>query len=87
MLNSPSMFREMEFANKLCDVSARDVLAMATVNGAEIAGRNTGLIEPGRDADLLVLDGGTDNLSGAKDLVRAVVRRAGVDDVADVVLS
>jgi len=87
MLNSPSMFREMEFAAKLADVPARDVLAMATVNGAEIAGRDAGVIEPGRDADLLVLDGDTDNLTGAKDVVRAVVRRASVDDVADVVLS
>ncbi|MFB6183496.1 MAG: amidohydrolase family protein [Haloarculaceae archaeon] len=85
MLNSPSMFREMEFAAKLADVSAREVLAMATINGADIAGLNCGLIEAGRDADLLLLDGDSDNLTGAQDLVRAVVRRAGVDDVTDVV--
>ncbi|ELZ25660.1 nucleoside deaminase [Halosimplex carlsbadense 2-9-1] len=86
-LNSPSMFREMEFAAKLADVSARDVLRMATVNGAEIADRNCGLVEPGRDARLLVLDGDSDNLAGAQDLVRAVVRRAGVADVSDVYLT
>ncbi|MFC7195818.1 amidohydrolase family protein [Halosimplex aquaticum] len=85
-LNSPSMFREMEFAAKIADVSARDVLRMATVNGAEIAGLNCGLVEPGRDAKLLVLDGDSDNLSGAKDPVRAAVRRAGVDDVSEVYL-
>jgi cytosine/adenosine deaminase-related metal-dependent hydrolase len=33
-----------------------------------------------------VLDGDSDNLAGARDLVRAVVRRAGQADVADVVL-
>jgi cytosine/adenosine deaminase-related metal-dependent hydrolase len=60
---------------------------MATVNGAEIAGLNCGLIQEGRDADLLVLDGDTDNLAGAENLVRAVVRRAGVADVSDVLLS
>ena len=85
-LNSPSMFREMEFTAKLADVSAREVLRMATVNGAEIAGLNCGLVEEGRDAALLVLDGDSDNLAGAENAVRAVVRRAGVDDVAEVSL-
>jgi len=81
MTNSPSMFREMEWAAKLSDVSAAEVLRMATINGAEIAGLNCGLVEEGRDADLLVLDGDSDNLSGAREPVRAIVRRAGVDDV------
>ncbi|MEF8780916.1 MAG: amidohydrolase family protein [Haloferacaceae archaeon] len=86
MLNSPSMFREMEFASKLSDVPASQVLRMATANGAEIAGLNAGVIEEGRDARLLVLDGGTDNLRGAKDVRRAVVRRAGSGDVSRVLL-
>ncbi|QGN06588.1 nucleoside deaminase [Halorhabdus sp. CBA1104] len=86
MLNSPSMFREMAFAAKLYDVSAREVLRMATVAGADIANLNGGVIEPGRDGRLLVLDGESDNLAGAEDIVRAVVRRAGVADVTDVVL-
>lgn len=84
MLNSPSMFREMEFTAKLADVSAQTVLAMATVNGADLAGLNCGVVEPGRDARLLVLDGDSDNLDGVRDVVRAVVRRAGVGDVKDV---
>ena len=86
MLNNPSMFREMEFAVKCSDRSAREVLAMATRNGAEIVGLNCGTIEPGRDAKLLVLDGDSDNLCGAQDWVRAVVRRAGVSDVKGVSL-
>ncbi|MFK8213349.1 amidohydrolase family protein [Haloferax volcanii] len=86
MLNSPSMFREMEFTSKLADVSAAEVLRMATVNGADIAGLNYGLVEEGRDAKLLVLDGDTDNLAGAEDVARAVVRRAGQADVKDVYL-
>jgi cytosine/adenosine deaminase-related metal-dependent hydrolase len=86
-LNSPSMFREMEFAAKLADVTARDVLRMATVHGADIAGLNCGLVAEGRDADLLVLDGDSDNLAGAENVIRAVVRRAGVGDVESVVLS
>jgi len=87
MVNSPSMFREMEFTAKLFDVSAREVLAMATIHGAELAGLNCGLIEPGRDAHLLVLDGDSDNLSGTRDPVGSVVRRAGIGDVVDVVHS
>jgi len=81
MTNSPSMFREMEFAAKLTDLPAATILRMATRNGAEIAGLNCGVIEEGRDAKLLVLDGDSDNLSYAKDVVRAVVRRAGHADI------
>jgi cytosine/adenosine deaminase-related metal-dependent hydrolase len=84
-LNSPSMFRETAFAAKLTDLPAREVLRMATVNGARIADLNCGLIEPGREARLQVLDGDSDNLAGAHDLPRAVVRRAGVDDVERVI--
>ncbi|WP_408958091.1 amidohydrolase family protein [Natrinema sp. 74] len=84
-LNSPSMFREMEFLAKLSALPADEILRMATVNGAEIADLEYGLLEPGREARLLVLDGDSDNLAGARDPVRAVVRRAGVDDVREVV--
>ena len=86
MLNSPSMFREMEFLAKLSDLSAREVLRAATVNGADIADLAYGLVEPGREARLTVLDGDSDNLAGARDPVRAVVRRAGVDDVREIVV-
>jgi len=81
MLNSPSMFREMALTAKLTDLPARDVLAMATYNGAEVAGLDCGVIAEGRPANVLVLDGDSDNLAGARNLVRATVRRAGVADV------
>lgn len=86
-LNSPSMFREMAFTAKLMAVSTVEVLQMATINGAEIAGLDCGLVEPGRDSELLVLDGDSDNLTGVRDPRRAVVRRAGVDDIKRVVRS
>ena len=86
MLNSPSMFREMEFAAKLADDPASSVLRMATLAGAEIAGLPYGCIEPDREAKLLVLDGDSDNLAGAESVVRAVVRRAGATDVKAVYL-
>ncbi len=86
MLNSPSMFREMAFVSKYSDLEAPEVLRMATSNGAALLDRADGVIEPGRPANLIVLDAGTDNLSGVRDPIRAVVRRAGVDDVDDVLI-
>ena len=84
-LNSPTMFREMAFTDKVFDADAAEILRMATVNGAELAGLDCGLIEQGREARLLVLDGDSDNLAGVQDPRRAVVRRASVSDVAEVV--
>jgi cytosine/adenosine deaminase-related metal-dependent hydrolase len=84
-LNSPSMFREMAFASKLTGLEAPEVLRMATRAGAELAGLDCGVVEAGRPAKLLVLDGDSDNLAGVRDPVRAVVRRAGASDVVDVV--
>ncbi len=86
MLNSPSMFREMEMTAKLFDVTAPEVLRMATAAGADIAGLNCGVIETGREARILILDGDSDNLCGTHDPVRAVVRRADVSDVKNVLI-
>jgi cytosine/adenosine deaminase-related metal-dependent hydrolase len=86
MLNSPSMFRELEFAAKHSELAAPDLLRAATRNGAAIAGREYGLVETGRPAKLQVLDGDSHNLAGARSPVRAVVRRAGVSDVREVLL-
>ncbi|MFC6954603.1 amidohydrolase family protein [Halorubellus litoreus] len=86
MLNQPSMFREMAFTAKQFDVTARDVLRMATTAGADIAGLDCGVVEPGRRAALLVLDGDSHNLAGTEDTVEAVVRRATGLDVERVLL-
>jgi cytosine/adenosine deaminase-related metal-dependent hydrolase len=87
MLNSPSMFREMAYTAKLTDCDARRILRMATVNGGDILDIQTGVIEPGRPADVLVLDGDTDTLAGYEDVYRAIVRRASVADVQAVYTS
>ncbi|WP_312909848.1 amidohydrolase family protein [Natronosalvus caseinilyticus] len=87
MLNSPSMFREMEFLAKCSDLPAREVLRMATVNGAALMDLEYGSLEPGNVARVLVVDGDSSNLDGVRDPVRAVVRRAGVDDVKRVVFA
>ncbi len=86
MLNPPSMFREMAYTAKNFDVTAREVLRMATTAGAEIAGLDCGVVEAGRRAALLVLDGSSPNLAPTDDVPAAVVRRATPLDVKEVVL-
>lgn len=86
MLNPPSMFREMAFTAKQFDVTDREVLRMATTAGAEILGRDCGVIEPEKEAALLVLDGDSNNLVGSVDPVSAVVRRATAADIKRVLL-
>ncbi len=86
MLNPPSMFREMAYTAKNFDVTAREVLRMATVAGATAVGLDCGVIAPGQRATLTVIDGDSDNLAGSTDPVRAVVRRATALDVKRVVL-
>jgi guanine deaminase len=85
MLNAPSMFREMEYTAKTFDLPSRTVLRMATTAGAEAVGLDCGVIEPGRRAALVVLDGESDNLSATADPADAVVRRAGPLDIERVV--
>ena len=86
MLNPPNMFREMAYTATHFDVSAREVLGMATTAGAEIAGLDCGLVAPGKRAALTVLDGDSDNLAGSEDPVEAVVRRATPGDVERVLV-
>ena len=85
MLNAPSMFREMAFTAKQFDVTDTEVLRMATAAGAEIADLDCGVIAPGKQAALTVVDGDSDNLAGTEDPIRAVVRRASALDVDRVI--
>ena len=86
MLSSPSMFREMAYVDSITDLSASTILGMATWAGADIIGSEGGEIAVDRPAKLLVLDGNSDNLAGSQDIVRSLVRRAGVSDINRVIL-
>jgi len=79
--NAPSMFREMEFLANVSDLDSRAVLRAATAGGAAVLGVDWGVVEPGRPAKLQVIDGGSDNLAGTRDPVRAIVHRAENGDV------
>jgi cytosine/adenosine deaminase-related metal-dependent hydrolase len=64
MLNSPDMFKEMDFLIKSQRafeknsgfLKAKEILKMATVNGGKIFELNTGCIKRGYLADLLFID-------------------------------
>jgi cytosine/adenosine deaminase-related metal-dependent hydrolase len=62
MVNSPCMFREMEFSFKVArglekdpSFDAAEVLKAATLNGRKILGRETNAVEEGRIADFIIL--------------------------------
>lgn len=91
MLNSPDLFREMEFTSKALRAHGRDpafptpieVLKMATVNGAAVLGlgEETGVLAPGKRADIVLIGLEQPNMRWVEDPVAAIVHRAGVNNV------
>lgn len=67
-------------------LSAREVLAMATIDGARAIGldHRIGTLEVGKEADLLVLRADSPNLAPLSDPVGAVVHAAGIHNVDSV---
>lgn len=89
MLNSPDMFRELDYLWKASHASGdfiepRELLKMATVNGARMLRLNSGCIEQGKDADLLFIDKRHADLYPMHDPYAAIVHRAGRDSIAAV---
>ena len=79
--NSIDLFADMKLAAILhggvardpMAVSVRQALEMATVNGAKALGRDTGRIEPGRIADLILVDFDAPNLIPCHDAAESLV--------------
>ncbi|AFC99049.1 Cytosine deaminase and related metal-dependent hydrolase [Methanocella conradii HZ254] len=82
MMNSPDMFREMEWADKLFLHDDAYALRMATLNAARLARLNKGALKPGMDADLLVFNLDSDTFKSSQNLLSTIVRRAGPDDIS-----
>jgi cytosine/adenosine deaminase-related metal-dependent hydrolase len=84
MINGPDMFAEMEWASKAFVRDDLLTLRMATVNGARLLGNQArkGSIVTGKDADIIVLDKGSNNLRCSKNLLSSLVRRARPDDIS-----
>ena len=87
--NTLDMFREMRLAALLSKVTtgsasvipARDIIEMATVNGARAMGfDNTGVLAAGKNADLVILNGDALHLN-ADDIAANIVYSASGADV------
>jgi 5-methylthioadenosine/S-adenosylhomocysteine deaminase len=70
-------------------LTARQMLEMATVNGAHVAGleARTGSLTPGKKADVVVIDGGSLNVAPVIDPVAAVTLSADVSNVDTVIIN
>jgi 5-methylthioadenosine/S-adenosylhomocysteine deaminase len=92
--NDLSMFEAMDFAGKLAKVStgdptalpAREIVAAATREGARALGlgEKTGSLEPGKRADVVVLDPRTAHTEPFEDVYSTLVYSAKASDVTDV---
>jgi 5-methylthioadenosine/S-adenosylhomocysteine deaminase len=69
-------------------LTARDMLEMATINGARVAGleRRTGSLTPGKKADVVVVDAHSLNMAPVIDPVAAVTLCADVSNVDTVII-
>ena len=70
-------------------ITARQVLAMATIGGAEVAGiaDRTGSLTPGKQADIVIIDGSAVNVAPVIDPVGAVVCAADISNVKTVLVA
>jgi cytosine/adenosine deaminase-related metal-dependent hydrolase len=70
-------------------LTARDVLGMATINGAHVAGleERTGSLTPGKQADVVLLDARALNVAPVIDPVAAVTLCADVSNVDTVIVN
>ena len=87
--NNHSMWEELKLAAILhkgvtgdpVAVTAFEALAMATVNGAKALGRDTGVIAPGKTADLILVDFTAPNLFPCHDIAENLVYSAAPSNV------
>ena len=82
MINSPDMFREMDFLWKVTmgihkkRINPKDILKMATVNGGKILKKDIGVIEIGKIADGIFLDKHALDLEPMHNPYASIVHRA-----------
>ncbi|WP_406670897.1 amidohydrolase family protein [Methanolobus sp. ZRKC4] len=87
MLNSVSMFSEMEILSKVFGFEDRQVFIMCTLMGAAVLGlENTGPIIERNNAKVMILNGNSSNLAGIKNPINSIVRRGRPDDILSVII-
>jgi cytosine/adenosine deaminase-related metal-dependent hydrolase len=88
MLNSVNMFSEMEVLSKIFGIDDRQVFMMCTLMGGSVLGlEDIGPIQEGNRANVMILNGNSNNLSGMKDPVNSIVRRGRPDDILSVIIN
>jgi len=82
MINSPDMFREMDFLWKVTmgikkkRINPKDILKMATVNAGKILNRDIGIIQTKKIADCIFLDKHALDLEPMHNPYASIVHRA-----------
>ena len=92
MVNSPDMFREMDYiwnVSRTFDesISAREILKMATVNGGKILRLNSGCISPNKSADIMFIDKNNIDLCPMHDPYISMVHRASEDCILNLMIN
>ncbi|MCP8316206.1 MAG: amidohydrolase family protein, partial [archaeon] len=97
MINSPDLFREMDYTSRILRalerdpsaVSSKDVMKMTTINSAKALklDKEIGSIEEGKRADAVFINMNTKNLESIKDPINAIVHRVRPDDIQAVMIN
>ncbi|HSA73658.1 MAG TPA: amidohydrolase family protein [Nitrososphaeraceae archaeon] len=93
MINSPDMFRELDYIWKVSRTSAgrpipaREILKMATINGGKILGINSGAIMTGKAADIIFIDKNNLDISPMHDPHVSVIHRANANCILNVMIN
>lgn len=92
MINSPDMFREMDYLWKVSmgiskkRINPKDILKMATVNGGRILKKDIGVIETGKLADGIFIDKHSLDLEPMHNIHASIVHRASENNVKAVMI-
>jgi len=92
MINSPDMFREMDFIWKVTmglhkkRIEAKEILKMATVNGGKILNKKIGIIQSGNLADCIFLDKHALDLEPMHNPHASIVHRASESTIRAVMI-
>jgi cytosine/adenosine deaminase-related metal-dependent hydrolase len=92
MINSPDMFREMDYLWKVSmgihkkRVNPREILKMATVNGGKILKKEIGVIETGKYADGIFIEKHSLDLEPMHHVHASIVHRASESNIRAVMI-
>jgi cytosine/adenosine deaminase-related metal-dependent hydrolase len=92
MINSPDMFREMDYLWKVTmgihkkRIDPKGILKMATVNGGKILKKDIGIIENGKFADGIFIDKHALDLEPMHNIHASIVHRASESNIRAVMI-